>query len=229
MSELPPGCPVLIAIAGASGSGKTTLAEELARELEGTHFHLDHYYRDLSHLPAEERVGQNFDHPEAIDHELLLEHLRVLARGSAVEQPCYDFARHTRVPGQTVQVREPHALLIDGIFALHWPAVRALAALRVYVDTPDAICYERRLRRDVRERGRTPEGVAKHYVETVRPMAERFVRPSARWADLVVDGAASLDWSVEQVLGALRVSSHAPELELEDLSQPEVETPPLVP
>ncbi len=222
----PPGCPVLIAIAGASGSGKTKLAEELARELEGTHFHLDHYYRDLSHLSAEERAGQNFDHPDAIDHELLLAHLRALANGQPVEQPCYDFARHTRVPGQTVRVREPHALLIDGIFALHWPAVRALSALKVYVDTPDAICYERRLRRDVRERGRTPEGVAAHYAATVRPMAERFVRPSSRWADLVVDGTASLDWSVEQVLAALRVLT--PELEPEpaDAADLEAEEPP---
>ncbi len=226
---LPPGPfpprPVLIAIAGASGSGKTTLAEELARELEGTHFHLDHYYRDLGHIAPEERAARNFDHPDAIDHELLLEHLRALAGGLAVEQPCYDFARHTRIPGQTVLVREPHALLIDGIFALHWPAVRALAALKVYVDTPDAICYERRLRRDVRERGRTPEGVLKHYAETVRPMAERFVRPSARWADLVVDGTASLDWSVEQVLAALRVAT--PELEPEPggVLEPETEEP----
>ncbi|RRA48744.1 uridine kinase [Acidipila sp. EB88] len=196
--------PLLIAIAGASGSGKTTLAEEIARELEGTHFHLDHYYRDLSHLDAKERQWQNFDHPDQLEHELLIEHLRELAEGRSIDRPTYDFATHTRVGGRTERVCEPHVLLIDGIFALHWPEVRALAALTVYVDTPDEICYERRLRRDVRERGRAPEQVAEHYRATVRPMAEQFVRPSARWADLVADGTSSLDWSVEQVLSTLR-------------------------
>ena len=202
--------PLLIAIGGASGSGKTSLAEELARELEGTHFHLDHYYRDLSHLPPAERATVNFDHPDQLEHELLIGHLRTLAAGSAIDRPCYEFATHTRVPGKTERVREPHALLIDGIFALYWPAIRALASLSVYVDTPDAICYERRLRRDVRERGRDPEQVARHYAATVRPMADRFVRPSARWADLIVDGTASLDWSVEQVLDALHTRGLTP-------------------
>ncbi len=205
--------PLLIAVGGASGSGKTTLAEELARELEGTHFHIDDYYRDLAHLPSEERAGLNFDHPDQIEHELLLEHLRTLAEGGTIDRPCYDFAAHTRIRGKTERIREPHALLIDGIFALHWPAIRALASLLVYVDAPDAICYERRLRRDVRERGRHPEQVRTHYAATVRPMAERFVRPSARWADLIVDGTASLDWSVEQVLAALRSRGLAPHSE----------------
>jgi uridine kinase len=202
--------PLLLALAGPSGSGKTRLAEELARELEGTHFHLDHYYRDLSHLCFEERLLQNFDHPDLIEHELLLAHLRELAAGRGIDRPSYDFSQHTRVPGKTQRVDEPHVLLIDGIFALHWPAIRNLAGLRIFVDTPDAICYERRLRRDVRERGRVAEQVRQHYEETVRPMAERFVRPSARWADLIVDGTSSLDWSVEQVLSALQASSLVP-------------------
>lgn len=214
-SPLPTG-PLLIAIAGPSGSGKTTLAEELARELEGTHFHLDHYYRDLSHMPPDERAHQNFDHPEQIEHELLLAHLRDLKAGGSIDRPSYDFATHTRVAGRTKQVLEPHVLLLDGIFALYWPAVRALATLCVYVDTPDALCFERRLRRDVRERGRSPEQVTAHYAATVRPMAERFVRPTAQWADLVVDGTSSLDWAVEQVLSALETHKLQPETEKEE-------------
>ncbi len=200
----PGNCPIVIAIAGASGSGKTKLAEELARELEGTHFHMDHYYRDLSHLTPAERADQNFDHPDLLEHELLLEHVRTIAAGGCIQRPFYDFALHTRVKGETETIREPHVLLVDGIFALHWAALRGLASLCVYVDTPDHICYERRLRRDVRERGRRPEQVAEHYAATVRPMAERFVRPSAKWADITVDGTSSLDWSVEQVLTGLR-------------------------
>ncbi len=196
--------PFLVAVAGASGSGKTALARELARELGGTHLHIDHYYRDGAHLAPAERPRQNFDHPAQIEHELLLAHLRALLAGEAVNRPTYDFATHTRLPGQTRKIYEPHAIILDGIFALHWPKIRELAAVRVYVDTPDALCFERRLRRDVRERGRGPEEVHAHYAATVRPMAEQFVRPSAGWAHLTVDGASSLDWSVEQVLAALR-------------------------
>lgn len=201
---MPGNCPVLIALAGCSGSGKTTLAEELARELEGTHFHLDHYYRDLSHMPLEEREQRNFDDPEELEHELLIAQVRELKQGQAILRPVYDFATYTRVPGPGERVVEPHVLLIDGIFALHYPELRALCDLRIYVDATDEVCYARRLARDVRERDRSPGSVAAHYVATVRPMAEQYVRPSAQYADLVVEGATSLDWSVEQVLGTLR-------------------------
>lgn len=196
--------PVIICIAGCSGSGKTSLAHELARELEGTYFYLDHYYRDLGHLSHEERCRENFDHPDALESELLVAHVRQLASGHTIAQPQYDFATHTRVADKSVLVYEPHFLLVDGILALHYEALRQLYHLSVYVDTPDEICYQRRLKRDVAERGRTPEAVAKHYAETVRPMAERFVRPSAQYADLIVDGTSSFDWSVEQVLGTLK-------------------------
>jgi uridine kinase len=201
---MPPGCPVLIAIAGCSGSGKTTLAEELARELEGTHFHLDHYYRDLGHLPLPERADQNFDDPQSLEQDLLIEQVRELKQGRAIDRPVYDFASYTRLPGRTERVVEPHVLLVDGIFALYYPELRTLCDLRIYVDATDEICYARRLARDVRERGRSPESVAAHYAATVRPMAERYVRPTAGYADLVVEGGTSLDWSVEQVLGILR-------------------------
>jgi uridine kinase len=196
--------PVVIGIAGCSGSGKTSLAQELARELEGTHFHLDHYYRDLSRLSYEERCRENFDHPDALEFDLLVEHIRELASGHNIARPQYDFAAYTRIPGAFETVYEPHFLVVDGILALHFEALRRLYDLSVYVDTPDEICYQRRVARDVQERGRTPRSVADHYAETVRPMAEQFVRPSAQHADLVVDGTSSFDWSVEQVLSALR-------------------------
>jgi uridine kinase len=195
---------LLIAIGGCSGSGKTTLAEELARELEGTHFHLDHYYRDLGHLPQEARERENFDEPEAIEHELLVAQVRVLKEGRAIDRPVYNFATYTRERGRTERVVEPHVLLIEGIFALYYPELRALCDLRIYVDASDEVCYARRMARDVRERGRSADCVAAHYAATVRPMAERFVRPTAEHADLIVEGGASLDWRVEQVLGTLR-------------------------
>jgi uridine kinase len=193
----------VIGIAGCSGSGKTAIAEELARQMKGTHFHLDHYYRDLSHLSYEERCRQNFDHPDSIESGLLVEHVKQLAGGHSVRRPQYDFATHTRLAGVRKHVEAHRLLIVDGIFALHYEALRALYDLSIYVDTPDDLCYQRRLARDVRERGRTAESVGKHYAETVRPMAERYVRPSAAFADVIVAGTGSLDWSVEAVLAAL--------------------------
>lgn len=195
--------PIVIGVAGCSGSGKTTLAEELAREMEGTHFHIDHYYRDMSHLTYEQRCRQNFDHPDEIESDLLIAHVRRLAEGHAIHQPQYDFSNHTRRLGVQKHVEAPRLLIVDGIFALHYEGLRDLYDLSIYVDTPDEVCYQRRLARDVRERGRSADSVAKHYSETVRPMAEQYVRPSAVHADLVVKGTESLDWSVEAVFAAL--------------------------
>lgn len=194
---------VILGIAGCSGSGKTTLAEELAREMEGTHFHLDNYYRDLSHLTYEERCHQNFDHPDQIESELLIAHVTRLAGGHAIHQPQYDFTNHTRRAGIQKHFEAPRLLIVDGIFALHYDGLRSLYDLSIYVDTPDDVCYQRRLARDIRDRGRTAESVARHYAETVRPMAEQYVRPSSAHADLIVKGTESLDWSVEAVFSAL--------------------------
>lgn len=196
--------PVVLGIAGCSGSGKTTLAAELARTLDGVHFPLDHYYVDLGHLTFGDRVRQNFDDPALIESSLLARHVAALARGEAIERPVYDFATHTRVAGQSETVRAPRLLIVEGLFTLVYPELLPLYHLRVYVDTPDGLCFERRLRRDVEERGRTPESVCRQYDETVRPAAERCIRPSAAHADLVLDGTGALDWKVERVLNEMR-------------------------
>ncbi len=196
--------PVIIGVAGCSGSGKTTLAQELARSLNGARFHLDNYYRDLSHLSYEERCHQDFDHPDSLESELLVEHISQLAQGHSIQKPVYDFAAHTRVKDRTELVEAGKFLLVDGIFALHYDCLRPFYNLKIYVEAPDNICYERRFSRDVCQRGRTPESVAEQYATTVRPMAEKFVRPSAIHADLIVDGTSSIDWSVEEVMVAMR-------------------------
>ena len=200
--------PVVLGIAGCSGSGKTTLTAELARTLGGVHFHIDTYYRDLAHLPLEERARQNFDHPSLIESPLLVAHLAALARGEAIERPLYDFASYTRVLGPngialTETVRPSAYLLVEGIFALHFTELLPFYNLRVYVDTPDEVCFQRRLQRDIAERGRTPELVRKQYEATVRPSSLAFVRPSAANADLSVDGTGALDWKVEQILAQM--------------------------
>lgn len=196
--------PVVLGIAGCSGSGKTTLAAELARELDGTHFPLDHYYRDLAHLPLAERFKQNFDDPDLIEVPLLTAHVAALAKGEAIERPLYDFTRHTRVAGRTETIAPRAFLLVEGLFALHYEALLPLYQMRIYIDTPDDLCFERRLKRDIEQRGRTPESVQRQYEETVRPAGIAFVRPSAARADLIVDGTGALDWKVERVVAELR-------------------------
>ncbi|MGO9937560.1 MAG: uridine kinase [Terracidiphilus sp.] len=196
--------PVVLGIAGASGSGKTTLALELAREMDGVHFPLDHYYRDLAHLPFVDRTRENFDDPRLIESSLLAAHVATLARGEAIERPIYDFSTYIRVPERTETVSAGELVIVEGLFALHYPELLPLYQLRVYVDTPDDVCFERRLKRDVEQRGRTEESVRLQYDATVRPSSLRYVRPSAKNADLAIDGTEALDWKVEQVLAAMR-------------------------
>lgn len=196
--------PKIVGIAGASGSGKTTLAAELARELDGIYFPIDNYYRDLEYLPFAERLKQNFDDPALIEHTLLTQHVAALGRGEAIERPLYDFSTHTRVPDRTELVRAGAFVLVEGLFALYYAELIPLYQMSVYIDTPDEVCFDRRLRRDTVERGRSPESVRKQYEATVRPSSIAYVRPSAHRADLVVDGTEALDWKVEQVLAAMR-------------------------
>lgn len=196
--------PQIIGIAGASGSGKTTLAAELARELDGIYFPIDNYYRDLSHLPHSERIKQNFDDPAIIEHTLLEAHVAALARGETIERPLYDFSTHSRVVDRTETMRAGAFVLVEGLFALYYPDLLPLYQFRIYIDTPDDICFERRMKRDIVERGRTPASIKLQYDTTVRPSGIAFVRPSAAHADLVIDGTAALDWKVEQVLASMR-------------------------
>lgn len=204
VGPLLPFPPVVLGIAGCSGSGKTTLAAELARTLGGIHFHLDNYYRDLGHMPFSERIRQNFDDPALIESPLLAADVAALARGEAIDRPLYDFSTHTRVVGRTEHVAASRFLIVEGLFALYYPELLPLYSLRVYVETPDEVCFERRMKRDIEERGRTPESVRMQYEATVRPSSLAFVRPSAVHADVTVDGTDALDWKVERVLAEMR-------------------------
>jgi uridine kinase len=196
--------PVMLAVAGASGSGKTTLASELARSLGGLHFSLDSYYRDLSHLPLEERALRNFDDPAMIEIPLLAAHIAALARGQAIERPVYSFAEYIRIPGETETVVPGSLVVVEGLFTLYYRELRPFYQLAVYVDTPDDVCFQRRLKRDIEERGRDPESVRHQYDATVRPCGLAFVRPLIDFADLVLDGADPLDFKVELVVNTLK-------------------------
>lgn len=192
----------LIGIAGASGSGKTYLASHLADLLAAPVLSLDAYYLDLGHLTLEERAQWNFDHPDALDWPLLRAQLTALAAGAAVDVPTYDFSTHTRAP-QTRCLVPSEYLLIEGIFALHDPAVRALLTLGIFVDYNDSGCLDRRMARDVAERGRTPSCVLAQYTKTVRPMYLEFIEPTRAYANLVIRGDSPVEESVRTVQAVL--------------------------
>ena len=196
--------PVLVAITGASGSGKTTLASELARTLGGLYFSLDSYYRDLSHLPLAERALVNFDDPGMIELPLLRAHLAALAEGRTIERPVYSFAEYIRIPGEAETISPGALVVVEGLFALYFAELRRFYQLSIYVDTADDLCFARRLKRDVEERGRAPESVRHQYDATVRPCGIAFVRPLIDLADLTVDGADPLDFKVELILNAMK-------------------------
>ncbi|MGA8939568.1 MAG: uridine kinase [Acidobacteriaceae bacterium] len=195
---------VVVGIGGCSGSGKTTLARELATQLDATLFPLDLYYRDLSQFPLDARHKQNFDHPNSLESELFVEHIRELAEGRAIRRPVYDFACHARVAGVFEAVEPAAYLVVEGIMALHYDELWPLYDFSVYVDAPDEVCLNRRIYRDVRERGRTEESVREQFEAAVRPMAELYVLPSQARASITVTGTEALDWSIERVLRGLR-------------------------
>ncbi len=199
-----PQPPVIIGIAGCSGSGKTTLARELTTQLEATLFPLDLYYRDLSQFPLDTRHKRNFDHPDSLESELFIEHIRGLAEGRTIQRPVYDFRTHSRVPDAFVAVAPTRFVIVEGILALHFAELCALYDFSAYVEAPHEVCLTRRIHRDMRERGRTEESVREQYDAAVRPMAELYVVPSQKNASLTASGCEALDWSVEQVLRGLR-------------------------
>jgi uridine kinase len=167
--------------------------------LGGSVLQLDSYYRDLSALSPAERTAVNFDNPSALDHELLIHQLRTIARGEIIERPIYDFATHTRVPA-TESFAAHEFVIVEGLFALYWPELRELASTNVFVDAPDDVCLSRRQRRDVVERGRTAQSVIAQFTQTVQPMASLYVRPTSRYADLVLSGEQPLSCSAATVL-----------------------------
>jgi uridine kinase len=197
----------LIGIAGPSGSGKTFLARHLKSALAAEVLELDRYYRDLSHLPLAERVRMNFDSPEALEHELLIEQVARLRNRETVQLPVYDFTTHTRTARKEL-LQPSQVIIVEGLFTLHWPGLRELLSTKVYVDLHDELCLARRTARDVRERGRTAESVLEQYEATVAPMARRYVRPTIAHADVVVSGAEHIDIGVARVVEHYRRRKH---------------------
>ena len=180
--------PFLIGVAGGSGSGKTTVAERLAGLIGEPSLALlrqDAYYADSGHLPLEERAAINYDHPDAFDWDLLIEHVDALGAGRAVDVPVYDFSTYDRLP-ERLGVAPARVVVVEGILVLYEPELRERFDLRVFVDTDADVRFIRRLERDVTQRGRSLRSVIDQYLGTVRPSHEQFVEPSKRHADVIV-------------------------------------------
>jgi uridine kinase len=198
--------PIVIGVAGGTGSGKTTVANKILHRVGAEHVAYiphDAYYRELGHLPPEERARVNFDHPDSLETELLIEHLKMLRTGQAVEIPIYDFTKHMRTQ-KTRRVEPAPVILVEGILIFVEPELCELLDVKLYVDTDADVRFIRRLQRDVHERGRSVESVCEQYLTTVRPMHLEFVEPSKRYADVIIPEGGFNEVAVEMVAARLR-------------------------
>jgi uridine kinase len=201
---------VTIAVAGGTGSGKTTVANEIVKRVGGdriAYLQHDSYYYDWGRLPLDPRNLPNFDHPESLETELMVEHVKQLKAGQAVAVPVYDYTTHRRTP-HTRSV-EPHpVVLVEGLLIFAEPRLRELFDVKIFVDADSDIRFIRRLRRDIAERGRSMESVIDQYLSTVRPMHLEFVEPSKRYADVIIPeggfNTVALDMVVARIEGMLK-------------------------
>lgn len=197
---------VVIGIAGGSGSGKTTVQRRVMERFGPRRIALldhDAYYRDLAHLAPEDRARFNFDHPDALETDLMVAHVDALLAGEAVEKPTYSFETHSRRP-ETERVEPRPVILIDGILVLAEPALRERMDVKLYVDAPDDVRLMRRIERDLHERGRSIDSILEQYRRTVRPMHLEFVEPSKRHADVIIPRGGRNTVAIDMVLARVQ-------------------------
>ena len=201
---------LVIGIAGGTGSGKTTLMNNLISRFEGmvTVISHDNYYKRHDDMPMEDRARLNYDEPAAFDTDMLIEHLRLLKQGRTIHCPVYDFSVHNRTK-ETTEIRPRKVIIVEGILIFENEELRNLMDIRIFVDTDADIRLCRRIKRDVNKRGRTLESVLKQYQDTVKPMHERYVEPSKKYANIVVPEGGKNLVALDMIIG--RIQRHLEE------------------
>jgi uridine kinase len=198
--------PLVIGICGGTGSGKTTITRRIVEALSESSavvLQQDNYYRDFPTLSYEQRSELNFDHPNSLDTDLFVEHVRLLRSGQAIERPTYDFSTHRRT-SSAVRIEPRTAIIVEGILIFESKPLCDLMDIKIFVDTDADIRFIRRLMRDLRERGRTTETVIEQYTKTVRPMHMEFVEPSKRNADIIIPEGGHNDVGIDLVIQKIR-------------------------
>jgi len=196
---------MFIGIAGGTGSGKTTVAQNIKEKIgeDILILDMDSYYKDNSHIPFEERLKINYDHPDAFDIPLLKSHIEALLRGESIKKPIYSFVEYTRLK-EFEEVKPKRIIILEGILALFFEELRKLMDIKIYVDTDADIRLIRRLLRDIKERGRTIDSVIKQYTEVVRPMHIQFVEPTKRFADIIIPEGGFNVVAVDMVVSRIK-------------------------
>jgi uridine kinase len=198
--------PIIIGVAGGTASGKTTVSDAILERVGRNriaYIQHDSYYRDLSHMPLEERRRLNVDHPDALETELLVSHLHRLQAGDVIEVPVYDFATYQR-RDETREVEPRRVVLVEGILIFADKELREMMDIKLYVDTDADLRFIRRLKRDTRERGRTVDMVIRQYLNTVRPMHLEFVEPSKRYADVIIPAGGFNEAAVQMIVARIQ-------------------------
>ena len=198
--------PLIIAIAGGSASGKSTVVREIVERLKSLDVSIichDDYYKDQSHLSMEERVKTNYDHPSSLDNDLLVEHLKSLLKGDSIDKPEYDFKTHNRMK-ETTRVNPTKVIFVEGILVLEDKRIRDLSDVKIFVKSDEDIRFIRRLKRDIEERGRDLDSVINQYLSTVKPMFNKFVNPSSRYADIIIPNDNKHDVAVDFLVAKIK-------------------------
>ncbi len=197
---------LLIIVAGGTASGKSTVVEKIHQRLKSKDVQVikfDDYYKDLSNLTMEERIKVNFDHPDSLDNDLMYEQLKSLLDGNPIEKPLYDFKTHTR-KSETELIKPSKVVIVEGILSLYDKRIRDLANIRIFVESDDDIRFIRRLKRDMNERGRTLDSVIDQYLTTVKPMYYEFIKPTKRYADIIIPNDKDHEVAVDIVMAKVK-------------------------
>jgi uridine kinase len=198
---------LIIGIYGGTGSGKTTIVNMIASHFSSNDIEIisqDSYYKDNSDISYEDRCKLNFDHPDAIDFNLLYKHLKKLRKGETIEQPIYDFKIHNRLK-KTIQIKPKKILILEGILIMCHAEIRSIFDLKIFINANSKTRMERRIKRDIAERGRSRDEVLKRYIETLKPMHEKFIEPSKIYANYIIENQFNNKLNIDELLEKMKL------------------------